>query len=77
MNKKHKVYCSFCRYYNTSFGIERCEHPKNRIYENFKGNYRSPPTTTFIGYKNTPNEINKDNDCIWYRKPSLVDRVLW
>ena len=62
MNRSHGVYCSKCRYYNTSYKPDKCNHPENRIYETIKGSYRSPPSKNDSGRKNRPDEINKDNN---------------
>ncbi len=71
--EKTKAYCSLCRWFdaskNTSMGPDmtphyaECNHPSN-IDKTFRDIWhRRIPTIT---HKNSPQELNKDNDCKWF-----------
>lgn len=57
-----KVYCEDCRYYVVSNrGKELCYHKNNQVISD---SY----VRQVVRYNNTPMEINKDNDCPWFKK---------
>ena len=55
-----KVYCEDCRYY-LCFRKELCQHENNKEVSDCY-------VRQVVRYKNTPMEINRDNDCPWFKK---------
>lgn len=56
-----KVYCRDCRYYVSCLGREWCQHKNNKeVSDSY--------LRQVVRYKEKPMEINKDNDCPWFKK---------
>ena len=56
-----KIYCSKCMYFHL---IDKtCNHPKNRKIKWFKEDWYGPKRSENIGYINSPEELNRNNDC--------------
>ena len=72
-----KVYCSKCKYYkdyyidDESYIPDECKHKENVIIEKIitKNSYREAPSVMKNKrYNDKPSEINKNNDCKWFKK---------
>jgi len=55
--EKEKVFCSECTYYDAG-----CLHPDNILYKD------TPVFRNIKQKKRCNREINKDNDCGWFKK---------
>lgn len=66
--KKREVYCSECMYYSNLYGeCGECRICYNAIKEYVQSNWHHEGYWKVIGFKNKPEELNKNNDCIWYK----------
>lgn len=69
---EQEIFCDECRYYDYSINTgynERCIH-KNNINSIEIKNYHSK--CKGIGYIRSPGEINKNNDCKWFKNRGLL-----
>lgn len=72
-----KVYCIECKYFRMQAAVISCHHSNN------DRGYRSPPSRApitrkkeWLGLKEDPRKINKENDCSWFEEASFL-RKLW
>lgn len=71
-------YCGECEYFQEEWtsilGISigqprpRCIYKDNCNYKIIPRTYHSEPQEEIIGYKRQPLDINKNNDCIFFKK---------
>lgn len=67
-NVDTRVYCKDCRYLEQNDTRFRCLHPNNLTTEKIKsGDWYSGPDYSKVSKKH-PSEINKHNDCEWFKK---------
>ena len=60
---EHKTYCSWCAHFGSKEGEEICNARENKI-----DSYKKPDSV----YENTPEWLNKENDCPYYEATASV-----
>ena len=67
-----KVYCSHCVHFLDGGDWNWCNHPNNmeRVLDH-KESYLSPATYKDQNIKE-PSELNKHNNCPWFRKKTFI-----
>ena len=78
-----KIYCEDCKYYNKetlvalpNTPIDICSYPDNQIPIYEEENHEHPKRIKYYENKKSPYEINRNNDCIWYKKKQSFKKLV-
>lgn len=68
-----KVFCKYCKYerdgMNSEFSETNCAYPDNVVEQKEinQDNFYQPHSLHRTKYRNIANNLNKNNDCKWYK----------